>query len=330
MDFSELCRLASGYAEARIIQVAVGLGFFDALKDGPLAASAVAAALKSDLRGTDLLLNALAAVGLLEKKEGLFALTEASSAYLVRASPKYLGGMILFESSLWDCWGALAEAVRTGKPVRAPDMYQSDPAETERFIHAMDSLVRARGDAEIVTRVLDLSGVGALLDVGSGPGTYPIYFCRKYPNLRATIFDLPGTLGITEKFVQAEGLESRIRLISGDYRADPIPGTYQMIFLSNIIHAEGSETNAQLMAKLYPCLDRGGKIVIKDHILDDSLAYPPVGAIFSLLMLLTTESGRCYSLREVKGWLEKAGFARVRQIPLPSPLTSSLVVGEKG
>jgi hypothetical protein len=83
------------------------------------------------------------------------------------------------------------------------------------------------------------------------------------------------------------------------------------------------------MAKLYRCLDRGGKIVIKDHILDESLAHPAVGAVFSLIMLLTTERGRCYSFSEVKGWLEKAGCTGIRQIPLPPPLTSSLVIGEK-
>ncbi len=329
MNFSDLARLAGGHIEARAIQVALSLGIFDALKDKSQDASGIASSIRADLRATELMLNALVAIGLLDKKGQLFSLSKISSTYLVTGSSKYFGGMVLFESSLWDCWGALEKAVRSGKPARAPDMYQENPEETERFIYAMHSLVETRGDAEILTERLDLSGVTELLDIGSGPGTYPIHLCRKYPGLQATIFDLPGTMKITERLVQASGLGSRIKLVTGDYRLDPIPGRYQMIFLCNIIHAESSEENSRLMAKLYPCLDEGGKIVIKDHILDETLTHPPAGAVFSLLMLLTTVHGRCYSFNEIKGWLEKAGFTRSTILPLPSPLTSSLVMGEK-
>jgi predicted O-methyltransferase YrrM len=329
MDFSDLARLASGHAEARILQTAVSLGIFDALGTRSQDASIIASSLQIDPRATELLLNALVAMGLLDKKAQSFSLNPISSTYLIRSSPQYFGGMVLFESSLWNCWGLLERAIRSGEPTRAPNMYQDDPEETERFMYAMHSLVEARGDAKILTEKLDLSGVRELIDIGSGPGTYPVYFCRKYPGLRATVFDLPGTLRITERFVQAAGLENRISLVSGDYRVDPIPGRYQAVFLSNIIHAESDEVNCALMEKVYSCLERGGRIVIKDHILDDTRTHPLVGAIFSLLMLLTTEYGRCYSFSEVKRWLEKASFKRVCEISLPHPLTSSLVIGVK-
>ncbi|MBI2358237.1 MAG: methyltransferase domain-containing protein [Deltaproteobacteria bacterium] len=329
MDFSDLARLAGGYLEARAIQVAVSLGVFDALKEPSRDARAVAQAVGTDPRGTELLLNALTAIGLLEKEAQSFSLAAVASTYLVKSSPLYLGGMILFDASLWDCWGDLEKAVRTGKPVRPPDMYQGDSEATERFIYAMHSLVQARGDAEMLARALDFSGVTEFLDIGSGPGTYPISLCRKFPQLKATIFDLPATIQVTERFVREAGLGDRIRLVIGDYRRDPIPGRYQMAFLSNIIHAESEEENDRLMPKVFSCLEAGGKIVIKDHILDDSLTHPPVGVTFSLLMLLTTESGRCYSYNEVKAWLGNAGFEHVTQLPLPHPLTSSLVIGEK-
>lgn len=329
MTFSDLTRLAGGYLEARAVQAAVSLGVFDALERQSLDGPALASSINADPRATELLLDALTAIGLLEKKAGLFSLSTVASTYLVKSSPKYYGGMILFDSLLWECWGGLERAVRTGRPVRTPDMYQGDREVTERFITAMHSLVQARGDAEILARTIDFSEVAEMLDVGSGPGTYPIHLCRKYPKLRATIFDLPGTLKITERFVRESGVGDRIRLVGGDYRRDLIPGKYQLIFLSNIIHAESAQDNERLMKKVHSCLDAGGKVVIKDHILDDSLSHPAVGATFSLLMLLTTESGRCYSFNEVKGWLDNGGFQRARQIPLPHPLTSALVVGEK-
>ena len=329
MDFSELARLASGHVEARIVQVAVELGVFDAIGDQAMDAGCIASSLGTEGRATILFLNALTALRLLEKTGDRFALMPVTAKYLVRSSPRYLGGMILFDASLWNCWQHLSRAIRSGVPVRAPNMYQDDPGEIETFIDGMDSLVNARGDAEVVATLLDWHEVTELLDIGSGPATYPIYLSRQFPQLHATVFDLPGTLSITERYVREAGMRERIRLIAGDYRKDPIPGSYDIVFLANIIHGEGYEENERLIAKLSSNLEAAGRIVIKDHILDSTQAHPPVGAIFSLLMLLTTRSGRCYTFEEVRSWLVKAGLKHVRQIDLPPPLTSSLVVGEK-
>ncbi len=330
MEFSSLANLVSGHVAARIIQVAVRLGIFDLLESNGATALSAASSLKIDARATGLLLDALVSLGLLAKdNDGTYSLNETSTNFLIRSSPRYLGGMILFDGSLWDCWGRLEEAIRSGAPVRSADMYQGNKAETQRFIYAMDSLVKARGDAEIVASSLDLDNVRDFLDIGGGPATYAIELCRQNPSLKATLFDLPGTLQETERYVKDAGLAKRLRLIAGDYRTDPIPGRYQLVFLSNIIHGEGVKENQQLMRKLHGCLDLKGRIYIKDHILDETLTQPTVGAIFALLMLLTTNHGRCYSFNEIKSWLEDAGFKKIKQLPLPSPLTSSFVIGEK-
>ena len=328
MDFSKLTHLVSGHVEARIVQASVELGLFDCLAERPLSSGEIASKLGINAVATELLLNALVALTLLEKDGDSHALSTVARTHLIRGTPQSLCGMIRFEASLWNDWARLADAVRSGEPVRAPDMYQATSEETSRFIGAMDSLVKARGDAEVLAKVLDWQGITEMLDVGSGPATYPIYLCKQWPILRVTVFDLPGTLAVTRRYVQESGLEERFTLLAGDYRADEIPGRYQAIFLSNIIHGEGSEENAKLMAKLAATLEPGGRVIIKDHILAEDRANPPVGAIFSLLMLLTTKSGRCYSFDEVAGWLKAAGLQHVKQIDLPEPLTSSLVVAE--
>lgn len=329
MNFAELSRIAAGHVEARIIQTAVQLGIFDAVRSGPVESSHIASALGTDARAMELLLNSLVALQLLEKRQNHFSLTATSETYLVSDSPQSLAGMINFDASLWNCWERLAESIRTGLPARAANMYQDDARETATFIDAMDSLVRARGDSEIIAGALNWKEVTELLDIGSGPATYPIALCQKYPHLRATVFDLAATLAITRQYVARAGMESRIRLVQGNYRSDPIAGRYDLIFLSNIIHGESYEENQRLMAKLYANVSPGGRIVVKDHILDASRTDPPVGAIFSLLMLLTTQSGRCYGFDEIRTWLEQAGFHRVTQMNLPPPLTSSLVIAEK-
>lgn len=329
MNFSALMSLATSHIEARLVQTALELGVFDALATAALTAKEVADDLKLHPNATELLLNALTSLQLLSKNSEIFSLAEVAEKYLARNSAQYVGGMIRFDSSLWNCWEKLPEAIRSGKPVRRPNMYQDDPNETEIFINAMDSLVKARGDTEALASALDWNGVVTLLDVGSGPATYPIELCKRFPNLSATVFDLPGTLKITERYVNEADLAKRIKLIAGDYRSDPIPGNYDVIFLSNIIHGENDANNAELIAKLARSLTASGRIVIKDHILDDSRANPPVGAIFSLLMLLTTDGGRCYSFGEIRRWMELAGLSEVRQIDLPPPLTSSLVIGAR-
>lgn len=329
MEFSQLSSLISAHADARIIHASVELGIFDCLAGQPLTASQVSDALGTDPAATELLLNGLAALTLVEKQRQLFSLNEAAHKYLVSTSPQSLCGMIRFEATTWNCWGRLAASVRSGKPARTPNMYQEDAGETEIFIQAMDSLVKARGDATVLAQALDWNHVRSLLDIGSGPATYPISLCRAFPGLRATIVDLPGTLKITERFVRAAGLKDRIELVAGDYRSTDLAGTYDIVFLSNIIHGENEAKNPALIAKLARHLEPQGRIVIKDHLLDDSRAKPPVGAIFSLLMLLTTDGGRCYSFTEIKTWMEQAGLTRIEQIDLPAPLTSSLVVGQK-
>jgi SAM-dependent methyltransferase len=329
MEYADLARLASGHVEARIIQAAVQLEIFDTIGRSPSDTAGIAASLVLDPRAAELILNALTALKLLEKKENIFSLTPVAATYLVKKSPQYLGGMILFDASLWSCWEKLADAVRSGKPVRLPNMYQDDAQETETFIGAMDSLVRARGDAEILATVLDWTRITDFLDVGSGPATYPIYLCKKFDHLRATVFDLPGTANLTRRYIQEARMEPRVQLVTGNYRVDPIPGEYDAVLLSNIIHGEGPAENQRLISRLYANLRPGGKLIIKDHILDLTRTYPPVGAIFSLLMLLTTEAGRCYSFDEVKSWFDIASLKNTAQINLPAPLTSSLVVGQK-
>lgn len=328
MDFTYLDNLNGSYAESRILQAAVELKIFDTIGEKAMVSEEVAGTLNTDKRGTELLLNALAALNLLKKENHIFTLTDLSKKYLLASSMTCYSGVIKFESAMWNKWEKLAESVRSGKPVRPPDMYQANKEETECFIMAMHHLVSARGDADYIADKLNIADIHSILDIGSGPGTYPIALCRKNPKISATIFDLPGTLEITKRVIEKEGLEDRIELIAGDYNKDLLPEGYDVVFLSNIIHSEDEETNKGLMKKVYHSLNPGGRIIIKDHIMDEGLTKPAGGAIFSIYMLLTTK-GRDYGYHEVHGWLKNAGFTGVAVEELPPPMTSSLVIGSK-
>ncbi|MGB9382818.1 methyltransferase [Candidatus Binatus sp.] len=331
MDFAELAALASGHAEARAIQTALKLGIFDLLEQSPLDDAALAAAIPANRRATALIANAMVALGLLDKRAQRYSLTEAARRYLLRSSPEYLGGLILFDEAFFQTWTNLEQTIRTGLPARPTDMFQSRPEETERFIRAMDSLTRARGDAAYVAGRLDLSKVSTIADIGGGPGTYTVAMLRRWPHLRATIYDLPATLEVARKILAEREPASlaRIDLVRFDYLYDEIPSRCGALFMSNIIHSEDETDNAQVMRKCFRALEPGGLIIIKDHIMNADLTEPKAGAIFALYLLMATR-GRDYSFDEVSRWLGDAGFADIKHEVLPSPpFTSSMVIARK-
>jgi SAM-dependent methyltransferase len=328
MEFAELAAMAAAHAEARAIQVAVKLGVFEALADQPASAADLARMTGADPRAAEILANAIVALGLLELEGGRYRLDAAARRFLVKASPEYLGGLILFDEAIFPLWSSLEAAVQSGRPARAPDMFQGDPAETERFIRAMDNLVRARGDAQWVAEHLDLRGKRTIADLGGGPGTYLAALMRKYPAAAGEIWDLKATLEVARRILteREAGAAARITLRAVDYLKDELPGPVDAILVSNIIHSETAAANSELMRKCFRSLGRGGTIIIKDHVMNRELTHPRTGAVFSLYLLLVTR-GRDYSFEEIAGWLGDAGFSGARRQDLPSPpFSSSLVV----
>lgn len=324
--------MAGGHAEARAIQIALKLGLFEALSSVDRDEGNLALEIKTEARATGLLANALTAIGLLSKNhDGRFALTSASRRYLLKESREYLGDMILFDAALWDVWGRLEDSIRSGAPARTPDMFQGTREDAARFIRAMDSLVRARGDAEWVAENLDLHEVATIADLGGGPGSYMAAMLKRHPVLRASIWDLPATLEVA-RGVLAEReplVHDRIEMIRVDYLHDELPGPTDAIFMSNVIHSEDEETNAALMKKCFDAINPGGMLIVKDHVMNRELTEPAAGAVFALYLLLTTR-GRDYSLHEISVWMGDAGFERIEELKLPSPqFTSSMVIARK-
>ena len=331
MDYARLASLVSGHAEARAIQVALKLGIFEALATEDCDHTGLAAAIGGEPRATMILANAMVALGLLEKDAGVYRLSETARRYLVESSDEFLGGMIAFDEMIFPLWVRLEQSIRSGAPVRTPDMYQAKPEETARFIRAMDSLVRARGDARHLASTLDLSGVDVMADIGGGPGTYLAEFVARWPHLRGAICDLPATLAVAREILASReaGVRERIDLVEFDYNLDEMPLRCGAILLSNIIHSEPEDANKSLAHKCFRALKPGGRLIIKDHILNREMTEPAAGALFSLYLLMTTH-GRDYSLDEVSGWLRDAGFVDIEQQRLPSPpFSSSLMFARK-
>jgi ubiquinone/menaquinone biosynthesis C-methylase UbiE len=329
MNLEDLMHINEGYMKARALQAAVNLKIFDQLASEARSSKGVAESLKLDCRAAELLLDALAAMGVIEKNRGRYINSAAAQRFLVSSSPTYYGALVRHSGAGWEVWGKLEEVIRTGNPVRQQNAHQGDPEDTERFILAMHGLAAAGNYPAMVIKSLNFDNINTVLDVGGGPGTFAVEFCRNKPSLKATILDLPGTLEVTKKVLKNyPEVAGRINLVNADFNKDDIPGSYDMIFISNVIHSESFEKNRRLMKKLFAATKHGGTIVVKDHILNEEGTEPPYGALFSLHMLIQTE-GKSYKFSEVEGWLKEAGYKNIMQKTLPAITSASLIIGKK-
>ena len=318
----KLMRVSGAYWESFPLHVAVDLEVFTRIGDGSLSAEEIASRWGGDARSARMLLDAVAAMGLLEKKADKYSNTEAAKTFLIKTSPAYMGHAVKHQYHLVSSWSKLSQAVRTGKPVRKR---RRTKAELESFLMAMYN--NASGLAPRITREIDLSHRRHLLDLGGGPGTYAIYFCQANPALSATVFDLPSTEPFAQKTIGRFGLSSRIGFQTGDYLHDAVLGTYDVAWLSQILHSMGPEDCRTVIEKAVSVLEPGGLILVHEFLLNDTHDGPLFPALFALNMLVNTEEGRSYSEGEVRDMLAKAGVRNIQRLPFRGPTDSGILSG---
>ncbi len=320
-----LMRMSGAYWESFPLHVAVDLEVFTLIGERSLSGEEIAARLKGNGRAVRTLLDAVTAMGLLDKKADQYSNTEASKSLLIRTSPGYIGFAIKHHHHLVSAWSKLSQAVKTGKPARKKKRTRS---ELESFLMAMYN--NASGLAPRITREIDLSQRRHLLDLGGGPGTYAIHFCQANANLRATVFDLPTTAPFAQKTIRKFGLSSRIDFQAGDYLRDAVQGTYDVAWLSQILHSMGPERCHIVIERAVAVLEPGGLILVHDFLLNDTHDGPLFPALFALNMLVNTEEGRSYSEGEIRDMLVKAGVRNIRRLPFRGPTDSGILSGTVG
>lgn len=297
---------ARGFWEARILMTAAELDVFSLLQRAPKTAQQVCEDLSSDRRGTEALLNALVALGLLVKEGGAFRTRPGFENALSRSAPETVLPMILHMAQLWSSWGKLTEIVLGGKEAQPVEALERDLEGVKAFIGAMHTI--GRGMAQGVVSRLDLTGRENMIDVGGGSGVYTIAALRAAPQMRATLFDRPLVTDIARDKLGEEGLLDRVTLVSGDFHSDALPGGHDLALLSAIIHQNDSEQNVALYQKILDALVPGGTVVIRDHVMSDDHTEPAGGALFAINMLVNTPGGSTYSFNEISEDLEAAGF----------------------
>jgi SAM-dependent methyltransferase len=323
-DPGKLINISGSYWQASTLQAGVYLEIFSLIGEDQLPAEEIARKLGAHTRGVGPLLNALAAMGLLVSCDGLYGNTPGAKTFLIKTSTQYIGHIIMHHYHLVQGWSQLPQAVLTGEPVRKRGAFGA-AKERESFLMGMFNL--AMLIAPNLVRQVDLKGRRHLLDLGGGPGTYAIHFCLANPRLRATVYDLPATRPFALRTIDRFDLSDRIDFMAGDYVEEGITGTYDVAWLSQILHGEGPETCKKIIKQAVSALEPGGLILVHDFILDNRLDGPLFPALFSLNMLINTEAGRSYSQAQITEMLTNTGITDIRRMPFRGPNDSSILCG---
>lgn len=322
---ARLLELSGSYWGTCTLHAGVKLDVFTPLTAAPGKADDLAVQLNCDRRALAMLLNALAALGLLEKKGDEYRTTGFAAKFLSRTSTDYLGHIIMHHHHLVAGWANLHQAVKTGEPVRERVSHEDVEEARESFLMGMFNLAMLIAP-KIVPQV-DLSGRRRLLDLGGGPGTYAIHFCQHNPDLSAVICDLPTTRSFAERTVARFGLSDRISFEARDFEQDDLPGGFDAAWLSHVLHGVGRDKCIAVLKKAAAALEPGGVILVQEFILDDSKDAPVFPALFSLNMLLGTPDGQSYSQGELAEMLAAAGATDIRRLAIELPNGAGVMAG---
>ncbi len=323
-SLNELMDLTTAFKKSCVILSAIELDICAVLGNRRLQSDELAKEINADPRGTDRLLRALCAMGLLESTGGVFANTAFSSRYLDSTSEEY-AARLHHQIRQYKSWGTLTECVRKGGSVTVKNIAEQDSEFFESFLASMDH--RAKEEAAILAPRLNLSETHTILDVGGGSGAFAIAFAKVRPDIRAVVFDLPQVTPITQRYIEAAGMEKQVTTHSGNFLTDDLGEGFDMIFFSEIVHMHSFNENKALMRRVGKALNPGGWILLMDHFLNEDRLTPAPNTLFALNMLVSTPKGDAYTECEAIAWLEEAGCTVFERFE--GPRKADIIAGRK-
>jgi hypothetical protein len=316
MDDSEDARfriyaLQDGAVRAQALAFVLKVGLFDALEDRSLTFREMAEACALPPRVLPTLLAFLSSQALIERQgDGTFRNTVAASRFLVRSSPRYVGGRGLLFSGFYGAIGHLPEALATGMPWTPEgqhDMFAGfGPAEQQWFADGM--FANAVHGARLLADQVDFSKFSRLLDVGGSAGGYTIALTQANHALTATIFDLEPLRTLAGECVSAAGLQGRVAFVAGSFFEDMLPRGHDLLLLSSILHDWGDADCATILHNCFVALDSGGTIIVTEPMLAEDFTGPDHPAASGLTMVVLGGENRTRS--RISGLLQAAGFDR--------------------
>ena len=306
----EVLELVRGFQPACVIVAGAELDVFSILHAEPADAASLARRIGGEPRATAILLDGLAALGLLVKTGGRYEVPASVAEILAETGGHCALGMTRHMGNCLRRWGQLARVARTGQPADRTPSVRGPEGDLVSFIRAMHEVSEPVADGLIES--LGPLGFCHLLDLGGASGTWAIPLLRRHQRAKATIFDRPEVIPMAQDLMAKVGLADRVRLVAGDFYTDPLPGNADLAWVSAIVHQNSRQQNRDLFAKVFAALVRGGQILIRDIVMDESRTSPAMGALFAVNMLVNTPAGGTFTFEELADDLAAAGFVDAR------------------
>lgn len=327
-----IMQLGMGFWGSKTLLSAIEIGLFTELAKGPLSLSAVTERVALHPRSARDFLDALVALGMLQRTGDRYANTPETDRYLDKTKPSYMGGMLeMANARLYRFWGGLTEALRTGQQQNesktGEDFFgalYADPVRLEGFLKAMTGL--SLGAAQAIAARFPWKEYRTFMDIGAAQGGVAVEIALAHGHLTGGGMDLPVVQPIFEAYVRSKGVADRIRFHPGNFFKESLPKA-DVLIMGHILHDWNLEEKRQLLQKAYDVLPTGGALIVYEAIIDDARSTNAFGLLMSLNMLIETPGGFDFTGSDCTGWMREIGFARTRVESLVGP--DSMVVGIK-
>jgi len=311
---------------------AVEMEVFTELSKGPESLETLTGRLGLHFRSSRDFLDALVALGFLQRQDGHYSNTPSSDIFLDKHKPSYIGGVLeMANKRLYHHWRHLTPALRTGERQSeepgAEDLFAAlyaDPTRLKGFLRAMTGI--SRGANMTIASRFPWDKYKTAADCGTAQGDLIVQVALKNPHITGIGFDLPEVAPIFEEYVELNGLTSRLRFQPGSFFTDPLPRV-DVIMMGHILQDWNLEEKKMLIRKVYEALPEGGAFIAYDALIDDERRTNAFGLLMSLNMLIETPGGFDYTGADCIAWMKEAGFGEARVEHLVGP--DSMVVGIK-
>ncbi len=318
LDPMKVMQVASGYWQSCVLHAANRLDIFNLLDNGPKDLDTLQKETDSDRRCLGALLSALVSIDFLERDGDVFKNNEFSQTFLASSSKFYQGGIVYMFENWYEAWGGLYDTVKSGKPSALMHQAYSDK-ETRDYMMGMHN--RALSQSDVLTNMVDLTGKKKLMDVGCGPSTFSIMFCKRYDGLNAVAMDRAQNLKIAQEIVDQYEMKDRVQLLPGDYNSDSLGEGNDAMLLSSMTNQESPENVKNLLKKCYDSMNSDGVMMIQEQLLNAEKNGPELAALIGVNQVINTVGGSSYSTTEVMDIMSEVGFVNIdsRQMAPPSP-----------
>ncbi len=326
---SLIYQMVNGRVQSRILLTAIELNLFDGLS-APVSAGLVSRDLGTHPGNTGLLLDGLAAAGLVQKENGQYQNTPDTQARLTRKSPAYVGEMLLIQDRVTTpALADMGQWVRTGPPETEPEMGAQEL--WTRYARSMANY-QMGGCVQKMTRVLsarsEFAGMEKMLDLGGGHGLFCIAMVKAHPSMTGVVFDQPSVVEVAQELICEYGLEDRITTIGGDYTQDDPGRGYDLVWASSTLNFVRPDLGP-LFETVYKALNPGGLFIsLAEGVTHERTR--PAGFVMENLAYALLGHDRMFDRGEIPGAMNAAGFSRVQSIALDTPMTPmELDIGKK-